>query len=305
MDQPKMERLLRIIQLLSSNTNYTIDEIADKLGMSRRTLYRYLDTLKSAGFVVQRSGEGVYKLLTYSKEYTDISQLVYFSEEEAVVLSHLIESLDSTNSLKAGLKNKLSSVYDSTSISDYISDKDKSEVVETLANAIRWRHKASLKGYASSHSGRTKDYVIEPYKFTTDFADVIAFDEDAGMSKVFKIARVGSAEILPEPWENEVRHVDKPIDSFRMSGSGEPLEHVVLAMSLKAKNLLTEEFPVTAAEVCQQGSVWIWEGDVNALEGVGRFVIGLAREIRVLEGAKLKAWLAAEGAYITDSFRNS
>ena len=48
--------------------------------------------------------EGVYKITSYEKEYTDLSQLVYFSEEEAIILSHLIENLDSTNSLKAGLK---------------------------------------------------------------------------------------------------------------------------------------------------------------------------------------------------------
>ena len=305
MDQPKMERLLRIIQLLSSNTNYPLDEIARKLGLSRRTLFRYLDTLKSAGFVVQRTGEGTYKLITYSKEYSDLSQLVYFSEDEAIVLSHLIENLDSTNSLKAGLKHKLSAVYDSTSISDYITDKDKSVVVETLSLAVRERRQVILHGYSSSHSGKTKDYKVEPYKFTTDFVDIIAFDTVDLISKVFKIARIGSVETLPSSWQNEERHADKPIDSFRMSGTTRPLEHVKLSLSLRAKNLLTEEFPVTSAEIRQEGPAWIWEGDVNAFEGVGRFVLGLAREVKVLQGEQLRRWLSAEGAFIEESFSNS
>ena len=125
MDQPKIERMLRVIQLLASNTKYTLDEIADKLSLSRRSMFRYIDTFKSAGFVVQRIDEGVYKITSYEKEYTDLSQLVYFSEEEAIILSHLIENLDSTNSLKAGLKQKLAAVYDSTSIADYIDNKGK------------------------------------------------------------------------------------------------------------------------------------------------------------------------------------
>ena len=104
MDQPKIERMLRLMQLLSSNVNYTLDELSSRLELSKRTLFRYIDTFKSAGFVVQRVGEGTYKLTTLDKELTDISQLVYFSEEEAVVVSHLIENLEGTNALKAGLR---------------------------------------------------------------------------------------------------------------------------------------------------------------------------------------------------------
>ena len=37
--------------------------------------------------------EGVYKITSYEKEYTDLSQLVYFSEEEAIILSHLIDTM--------------------------------------------------------------------------------------------------------------------------------------------------------------------------------------------------------------------
>ena len=67
MDQPKIERMLRVIQYLSSNTNYTLDEIGRYLGISRRSLFRYIDTFKKAGFSVSRVGEGVYQLTSYPK----------------------------------------------------------------------------------------------------------------------------------------------------------------------------------------------------------------------------------------------
>ena len=127
MDQPKIERMLRFMQFLSSNTKYTLDELTDKLGLSKRSLFRYIDTFKAAGFVVQRIDEGVYKMTTYNKEYSDLSQLVYFSQEEAIVVSRLIENLSSTNAMKAGLKQKLMAVYDSTSIGDYREKKGKSD----------------------------------------------------------------------------------------------------------------------------------------------------------------------------------
>ena len=41
MDQPKIEHLLRLLRLLAGNRNYTIEELAEKLDMSYRTIYRY------------------------------------------------------------------------------------------------------------------------------------------------------------------------------------------------------------------------------------------------------------------------
>ena len=300
MDQPKIERMLRLMQLLSGNINYTLDEMAEKLELSRRSIFRYIDTFRGAGFVVQRLGDGYYKMTTYNKEFADLSQLVYFSEEEAIVVSHLIENLDAANALKAGLKQKLAAVYDSTSISDFIEVKDKSEIVEALANAVRGKRQAVLHDYASAHSGETKDYVVEPYKFTKGFVDIIAYDTAAGINKVFKISRVGAVKML-EGWEFESRHEEKIIDSFRMSGS--PVEHVKLRLSLRAKNLLTEEYPVTGSGVYQNKRTWYWEGDVNSLQGVGRFVIGLSEDVVVEEGPQLKAWLVEKGAFIQKKFK--
>lgn len=288
------------MQLLSGNKIYTLDELSDTLDLSRRSLFRYFDTFKNAGFVVQCIGDGRYRMTTLNKEYTDLSQLVYFSEEEAIVVSHLIENLDGTNALKAGLKQKLAAVYDSTSISDYIENKGKSEVVETLANAVKSKHQVALKDYSSAHSGKSKDYIVEPYKFTKGYVDIIAYDTEAGLNKVFKISRITSVKML-EPWKFEDRHEEQPIDSFRMSGS--PVEHVKLKLTLRAKNLLTEEFPITSIEVTQVKRSWFWEGDVNALEGIGRFVLGLPHEVSVEEGPKLKAWLTENGAFTQKKFK--
>lgn len=288
------------MQLLSGNKIYTLDELSDTLDLSRRSLFRYFDTFKNAGFVVQCIGDGRYRMTTLNKEYTYLSQLVYFSEEEAIVVSHLIENLDGTNALKAGLKQKLAAVYDSTSISDYIENTGKSEVVETLANAVKSKHQVALKDYSSAHSGKSKDYIVEPYKFTKGYVDIIAYDTEAGINKVFKISRISSVKML-EPWKFEERHEEQPIDSFRMSGS--PVEHVKLKLTLRAKNLLTEEFPITSIEVTQVKRSWFWEGDVNALEGIGRFVLGLPHEVSVEEGPKLKAWLTENGAFTQKKFK--
>lgn len=304
MNQPKIERMLRIIQLLVGNTNHSLDELADKFGLSRRTMFRYLDTLKGAGFVIKRIDEGVYKIVSYDKEYTDLSQLVYFSEEEAIIVSHLIENLSSSNAMKAGLKQKLAAVYDSTSIGDYIQNKGRSHEIELLARAIKEKKQVKLIGYSSAVSNTTKDYIVEPYTFTRDYVDIWACDTASGHNKLFKISRIGGVELLGD-WAMEDRHGLRSIDSFRMSGDGKPIEHVKLKLTLRAKNLLVEEYPVTEQEVYQVKRNWFWEGDINAFEGIGRFVIGLAREINIVKGALLKMWVLKEGAYVQRKFRNN
>ena len=52
MDQPKLERLLRLMMLLSANKCYTVEELAERIETSSRSIYRYIDTFRSAGFTI-------------------------------------------------------------------------------------------------------------------------------------------------------------------------------------------------------------------------------------------------------------
>ena len=50
------------MKLMSGNTNYTIGELAKKLGITYRSVYRYIDTFENSGFVVDKVRKNVYKL---------------------------------------------------------------------------------------------------------------------------------------------------------------------------------------------------------------------------------------------------
>jgi len=106
MDQPKIERLLRLMKMLTGNVNYTISDLSNKLGMSERTMYRYIDTFREAGFIIKKQGD-VFRLDKSSPYFKDISQLIHFTEEEAYILKSAIESIDESNLLKQSLKKKL------------------------------------------------------------------------------------------------------------------------------------------------------------------------------------------------------
>lgn len=278
------------MQYLTGNVNYTLEEICEKLDMSRRTFFRYLDTFKSAGFAVQRIGEGRYRLATVRRADIDLSKIVYFTEEEAYVVNRLIDSLDNTNAMKQGLRRKLAAVYDATTIDNYIDNKENSANIGALSDAIREGKKVVLKDYSSSHTNATKDYTVEPFKFNTNYIDIWAYDVSDGLNKRFKVARIGSVELLDEPWEHSAQHKDEPMDSFRIHGNA-PV-HVKLRLHLIAKNLLLEEYPLAEKEVYQDSEgIWYYEGNVRGMDGVGRFVLGLPAYVDVQEGEPLKDYL--------------
>ena len=132
------------------------------------------------------------------KGYVDLKGLIYFSEEEAYIVNSLINSLDSTNALKINLKKKLSAVYNSTSIIDYVQKKDIAEHIELLGKAMREKKAVILKGYESPHSGEISDRWIEPFEFTTNCIDIWGYDLEKKENKVFKISRIGKIKALDE-----------------------------------------------------------------------------------------------------------
>lgn len=296
MDQPKVERMLRLMQLLSGNVHYTIDEIGEKMELSRRSIYRYIDTFRSAGFAVTRIDEGTYRMVMSRKSYPDLSKIVYFSEEEAYVVNRLIDNLDNTNAMKQGLKRKLAAVYNMADIRNFIDNKANSANIEALSDAIREKRTVLLVGYSSSHSGNKKDYTVEPYKLNSNYIDFWAYDLEDDVNKRFKVSRIDEVQVLETTWEYEGCHEEEPLDAFRMHGY-DP-SHVRLKMDMVAKNLLLEEYPLAEKELTVDGDDWLWEGDVNGMNGVGRFVLGLPRHIEVLEGDELREFLRENAEFI-------
>ena len=291
MDQPKIERVLRLMTLMSGSVEYTVDELADRLDTSYRSIYCYIDTFKSCGFAVEKVHGNVYRIAKMSPRYPDLDKLVYFSEEEAALVNHLIDRLDPTNALKAGLKGKLAAIYASTSIADFIDKRSNAANVEALSRAVREKKAVRLVRYESGHSGKIRDRRVEPFGFTTNFIDIQAFDLEDGRNKIFKISRMEEVEVLEDvPWAHEAEHERLGMDVFRMAGREE--FRVRLRLTMKAKNLLVEEYPLAERDLTEDGGGhWILDTGICAVAGVGRFVSGLAGEVEILDGEPLRAYL--------------
>lgn len=275
------------MKMLTANVEYSVDDIAARLDMSRRTIYRYIDTFRDAGFVIKKSGQCI-RLDKESPHFKDISQLVHFTEEEAVILRRAIESIDDTNTLKLNLKRKLYSVYDSKTLADTVVKGHNAGNIHSLIEAIENRKQVVLRNYHSAHSIR--DRKVEPFGFTTNYVNVWCYDTEDGKCKIFKTARIDGVEILDDGWQHESEHEEGFIDIFRMIGSARI--HVRLELGLLSRNLLLEEYPLAEEYVSQIAPErWLLETDVANLHGVGRFIAGLLDDIRIIEPHGLKTHL--------------
>lgn len=289
MDQTKISKLLRLMKLLTGNVSRTIDQLAAEMGITSRTIYRYIDTIREAGFVVNKLYGNVYAMGKVGRGLSDFNKLIYFTEEEAYIVAKMINGIDNNNVLKRDLQRKLASIYDSTSIANYIDNTATAANVEALADAIKRRKQVVLKHYESAHSDEAKDRRVEPIEFTTNMIDIWAYDVENADNRMFKVARIQEVEVTDDDWAFKSMHKVQRPDLFRMTGSLN--EIISLQLDTRAKSLLLEEFPLAEKNLRRENGKWILTTRINSLEGVTRFILGLAADIRILEGENLRDYI--------------
>lgn len=167
-------------------------------------------------------------------------------------------------------------------------NKSLKENLNNIVTAISNEMKVVLHGYCSSNSGEISDRNVEPFSLCGDSENVWCYDLDKERNSVFKISRIRHVEITDKPWSCRDMHHEKKMDIFRMTGEDEI--PVVLELDLRARNILLEEYPSAGAMLSPAGddNKWILKTDVYSLEGIGRFYIGLAGDIRIIDAPGLK-----------------
>lgn len=281
MDQPKLDRLLRLMKMLTGNTTYSIDELAERLETTERTIYRYIDTFREAGFVLKKKGN-IFRIDKSSPYFKDISSLIHFTEEEAYILKSAIENIDENNLIKQNLKKKLYTVYDYKILAETTVKGKNAENVNRLIEAFHDKKQVLLRNYSSANSHVVRDRLIEPFAFTSNYIQLWAFEPESGKNKLFKLSRVFEVVIQADSWRNETSHHAGYLDCFRLSSQQQYL--VKLKLGLRAATLLTEEYPLAEKDLVRiSDNLWTFDTKVCNYEGIGRFVIGLLQDIEIVD----------------------
>ena len=278
------------MELLTSNVDYTIQELMERLETSRRSIFRYLDSFKSAGFTMKKKGNNIHKLLTHSCHKIELSQLIHLSEEEAYLLHNLLGALTTDCQVAINLEKKLTALFDATSVTEIIGNKVIGENIMRLRQAIDEKKQVTLVRYESGNTMSITDRLVEPIRFSTNYADVYAYEVSTGITKVFKISRINQVEVSLTDWQYEEKHEKIETDCFRMNGKEST--PVTLKMTLMAKNLLIEEYPLSARDLTYEDGYWWLKTEVKSMAGVGRFYLGLSDQIEILDSPELVSYVS-------------
>lgn len=291
------ERQLRLMVLLTQNREYTLDELCRKLDLSRRTLYRYLELFRDTGFEVVKRGN-VFRLDKSSPFFKEITQLVHFSEDEALALRHALDQLSDTDVQVRRLRSKLERIYDFGILNVIEADPERAENLQNLYEAMKQHRQVVLHDYSSANSNRTGNRVVEPYLFFDGHHEVRCFELESRTNKTFKVSRIGRVEVLDLLWCNEEWHAQVYTDPFHFSG--EKLSRVTLRLGRLSCNLLKEEYPRAARLLQADGDDrWLLTADVCSFQGIGRFVLGLLEDIEVVDSPDFRAFLQEKLQFLT------
>ena len=275
--------------MLSSNVDYTTPELADLLEITERSIYRYIRSFKDNGFVLEKRNPNIHKLLKMPLDEIKLDELIQISSEEAFILHTLLLSITGGSQIHINLEQKLAALFDATSITEIIGKKTAAENVRILKKAIDEKECVELIDYESGHTMKVSDRIVEPYGFSTNYSDVYAYEPASGICKTFKITRIGWVRPIGAEWEFEEKHEVIDPDCFRMNGK-ESIP-VTLRMTLMAKNLLIEEYPLSMRDISYKDGYWLLNTVVKDLAGVGRFFLGLSDQIEIIDSPKLESYV--------------
>ena len=284
---PKIVQQVKLISILAPGNGFTAAELAEQLGVSTTSIYRYLDNLKKGGLpVVYHSGR-----YSFATEKTkDLSKVMYFTTEEAHVLSEALNNIHDDTLFKANLRSKLGAFIDMLSLPKCTIKYKNASNVRAVSKAIKEHRQIVFHDYASTNSASVRDRYVEPFGFTTNYAEIWCYDLEDGKNKTFKTARISNAEVLPVPWEHGHAHRKGFVDVFRMTGYER--YRVRLRLGVRAYSLLIEEFPMAEDNIFEVDEThWFLDTLVANYRGVGRFVIGLADDIDIIDTPELVEYI--------------
>lgn len=291
MEIEKFEKQMRLLELLIANQGLRKESICNEIGISPRTMYRYLELFEDAGFNVQRGKES-FGIDPSSPFIANITKHSRLKPSDLNTIHSLIENANSNQMSIRNLKASMRSIYGMEFSDDAKGDKTFADNTNLLLRAIAEKRKVVLREYYSPHSQTTSDRLVEPYKMLLNNLEVRCYEIASGKCKTFKVARIRKRlDLLEAKWEHEGEHTNYYTDLWGFSG--ETTYRVKLKLGYLAMRLLIEEYGVSEYQfVILDDKHWLFSTNVCSFQGIGRFVMGLITDIEVIDSTEFKRYLA-------------
>lgn len=245
MRMDKYGRELDLILILTENASYTAQQIADRLGITRRNLYYYFDYLRDCGFNLQKTGT-TYRLDRSSSFFRRLHEQISLSEYEAAYICRRLDSDDTRDHTAVNIRQKLARSFNLPDAVNPELQRRMNDCVAKLREAMATRKMVVLHKYASPHSNTVTDRIVEPYQLMNDERDVRCHEIRSHENKTFRLSRMESVEIIDVPWTFDDRHKQMYTDMFMFTGEQRYTVKMRMALLGLERHLLVNEVVVEA-----------------------------------------------------------
>lgn len=295
----KIDRLLGILNILVNTDRTTIKELAERFEVSKRTIFRDLDTLNKSGIpIVAYSGIGggvsivegyKYKKSIFSRNdmkniFTALSGLMSINKNNDLI--NLMAKI-----MPEETKAMFSESDYLIDLSSWFQDSITQEKIVDLHEAIE-NHKCICIEYISKSSRKMRN--IDPYKlvFKQSYWYLYGFCEDNNEFRLFKINRIVSYRILDKDFNC------KPIEKIDFRNDfGAPLFHpqdsktlydVALEYDIVNEFFLTDKIDAEFFRRNSNEEKGCIIFQVSDLDWIADFVISMQDKVKVISPLQLK-----------------
>lgn len=306
MNLAKIQRLLKLLQLLQGGRPQNVNSMSDACGVSRRTIFRDLETLRAAGvpLAFDSNGQRFHIPETYFLAPTSLS-----SEEALSVMVLCHELGDGTglpyyssarraatkleNSLPEHMKRQLREISSSVEIklNPVHQPEEAQSAYQSLVDASGHRQNVRIK-YRSIFDGDVIQTKLSPYKllFSRHSWYVIGRSSIHRAVRTFKVNRIEHIETLDEPFEIPQNfQVDRFLrNAWHMIPEPGPDQHIIIRFDpLVAQNVAEVQWHKTQEIHWNDDGSINFEVTVSGIREISWWILGYGSRATVLQPQSL------------------
>jgi proteasome accessory factor C len=307
-DAPRqIHDLLLLVSYVRRNEGAPVEEVAAHLGVDRRELLRYVDTLLMCGKPPFLPDDFILISVENDRIYVDIDQAlghpVRLTAQEALAISVALRALEDSGSELYGqaARSALGKIkaHLSEDVAELLSQVEHRIAVEGTARGAEERLDLLRQGQESHHRVEVDYFSASSQKLSTrslapyllvqhlGYWYVIAHDSAHNEVRIFKVERIREARLTEETFEVPADFDMEKFRSDRMLMPGQPLEMARIRFFGEAARTVEDTLVARKVEPQDDGSVI---ADVEYANGdwLASWVLSHGRDAEVLEPVELR-----------------
>ncbi|MBN1436259.1 MAG: WYL domain-containing protein [Sedimentisphaerales bacterium] len=306
----RLQRMLRLVTALQSGNYYSPNELADLLGVTRRTVFRDISMLNKAGIPCYHDDQmDGYRLedacflpalnLTLSEAMALLIVAQYAGDALGLPLQQQARqaALKVESTLPSHLRDKcgLALKHTSVQLTPRADHPKLDQTFEILQQAIQKQNPVSMH-YMSMHDGQTIETTINPVHlhFSRRAWYVIGYSSYHEEARTFKLGRIKRLKVRPEKFTLEKSFsIEKYLgNAWALIPEGKVSHIQLLFDPMVAHNVAEVLWHRTQRTTWQEDGRLLFEAYVDGINEITWWILGYGNQVEVVGPPELRQYVS-------------